>query len=132
MKCFLTEFHFLQFQIWPKIHFWSGKKLKTAKNAISRRRKKLICLISRDFWLDFFKFSGPLCIYYLYYSNFSTSDQGTQMARAEENSKIFKRCSIWKIVSIFFESDSIMYILGISSLTFSFVSMFDVNTTLVF
>ena len=44
---FLTKFHFLQFQKWPKINFWTGKKFKTAKNAISR--KKLIYLISRVF-----------------------------------------------------------------------------------
>ena len=36
-KIFLTKFHFLQFQKWPKINFWTGKKFKTAKNAISRK-----------------------------------------------------------------------------------------------
>ena len=35
-KTFLTKFHFLQFQKWPKINFCTGKKFKTAKNAISR------------------------------------------------------------------------------------------------
>ena len=34
----LTKFHFLQFQKWPKINFGTGKKLKTAKNAISRKK----------------------------------------------------------------------------------------------
>ena len=54
----LAKFHFLQFQKWPKINFWIGKKFETAKNAISR--KKMIYLISRVFCLNFFKFSGPL------------------------------------------------------------------------
>ena len=35
-KIFLTKFHFLPFQKWPKINFCTGKKFKTAKNAISR------------------------------------------------------------------------------------------------
>ena len=34
----LTKFHFLQFQKWPKINFWTGKKFKTAKSAISRKK----------------------------------------------------------------------------------------------
>ena len=46
-KKFLTKFHFLPFRKWPKINFWTGKKFKTARNAISR--KKLIYLISRIF-----------------------------------------------------------------------------------
>ena len=33
---FLTKFHFLQFQKWPKFNFWTGKKFNTAKKAISR------------------------------------------------------------------------------------------------
>ena len=32
----LTKIHYLPFQKWPKINFWTGKKFKTAKNAISR------------------------------------------------------------------------------------------------
>ena len=32
----MTKFHFLQFQKWPKSNFWTGKKFKTAKNAIWR------------------------------------------------------------------------------------------------
>ena len=35
-KFFLTKFHFLTFQKWPKINFWTGKKFKTAKNATSQ------------------------------------------------------------------------------------------------
>ena len=35
---FLAKFHFLQFQKWQKINFWTGKKFKTAKNAISQKR----------------------------------------------------------------------------------------------
>ena len=41
-KNFLTKFHFLQFQKWPKINFWTGKKFKTAKNAISRKKIKIL------------------------------------------------------------------------------------------
>ena len=37
-KNFLTKIHFLQFQKWPKINFCTGKKFKTAKNAISRKK----------------------------------------------------------------------------------------------
>ena len=33
-----SKFHFLQFQKWPKINFWTGEKLKTATNAISRKK----------------------------------------------------------------------------------------------
>ena len=58
-KFFLTKFHFLPFQKWPKINFWTGKKFKTAKNVISRKMF-LIYLISRVFCLDFFKVSGLL------------------------------------------------------------------------
>ena len=36
-KLFLTKFHFLQSQKWPKINFWTLKKFKTAKNAISHK-----------------------------------------------------------------------------------------------
>ena len=55
-KNILTKFHFLQFQKWPKIDFWTGK---TAKNAISR--KKIWFIWFHEFFcLDFFKFSGPL------------------------------------------------------------------------
>ena len=55
MSFILTKFHFLQFQKWPKINFWTGKKCKTAKNAISRKTF-LIYLISRGFfaWSFFF------------------------------------------------------------------------------
>ena len=38
MKIILTKFHFWLFQKWPKINFWIGKMLKTAKNAISRKK----------------------------------------------------------------------------------------------
>ena len=51
----------MQFQKWPKINFWTGKKFKTARNAISRNFLFLFYLISRVFFLDFYKFSGPLC-----------------------------------------------------------------------
>ena len=61
----MTKFHFLQFQKWSKINFWTGKKFKTARNAISRRRKK-IYLISRVFFcLDFFKIIWPTAVRYL-------------------------------------------------------------------
>ena len=32
---FFTKLHFLQFQKWPKMNFWTGKKFK---NAISRKK----------------------------------------------------------------------------------------------
>ena len=32
----MNEFHFLQFQKWPKINFWTEKKFKTVKNTISQ------------------------------------------------------------------------------------------------
>ena len=54
----MSQFHFLQFQKWPKINFLTGENCQkcnfTKKNFISY-------LISRVFCLDFFKFSGPLC-----------------------------------------------------------------------
>ena len=56
----LTKFHFLQFQKWPKINFWTGKKFKTAENAISRKKFFDFFDFSSLFCLDFFKFSGPL------------------------------------------------------------------------
>ena len=53
----------MQFQNW---NFWTGKKFKTAKNAISRR-KKIFIWFHEFFCLDFFKFSDPrkktLCSY---------------------------------------------------------------------
>ena len=39
-KNILTKFHFLQFQKWPNIYFWTGKKFKTAKNAVFHIKKK--------------------------------------------------------------------------------------------
>ena len=56
-KIFLTKINFLQFQKWPKINFWTGKKFKTAVS----RKKFLIYLISRVSCLAIFKFSGLLC-----------------------------------------------------------------------
>ena len=35
-KFFWTKFHFLLFQKWPEINFWTRKVLKLVKNAISR------------------------------------------------------------------------------------------------
>ena len=49
----------MQFQNWPKINFWTGKKFKTAKNAISHKKIDLFDFMS-FFGLDFFKFSGLL------------------------------------------------------------------------
>ena len=57
----LTKFHFLYFQKWPKINFWTRKKFKTAKNAISRKTFFDLFDFTSFFWMDFFKFSGPLC-----------------------------------------------------------------------
>ena len=55
-----VKFYFLQFQKWPKINFWTGKKFKTAKNAVSRNNFWIIFWFHKFFSLDFFKFSGPL------------------------------------------------------------------------
>ena len=35
-RIFFAKFHFLQ--NWPKINFWTGKKFKIAKNAISQKK----------------------------------------------------------------------------------------------
>ena len=53
---FLAKFHFLQFQKWPKINFWTVKKFK---NTISRKKNWFIWFYE-FFCLDFFKFSGLL------------------------------------------------------------------------
>ena len=58
---FLTKVHFLQFQKWPKIIFWTRKKFKTAWNAISRKTF-LIYLISRVFSPGLFKIFWPTVI----------------------------------------------------------------------
>ena len=74
---FLTEFHFLHFQKWPKIYFWNRKKCKTARNAISRK-KKLIYSISRVFCLNFLKIFccalwASQTSLYIFVTNFSGS-----------------------------------------------------------
>ena len=52
----MANFHFLQFQKWPKINFWTGKKFKNYQKC-NFTKKKLIYLISRVFlpglFLDF-------------------------------------------------------------------------------
>ena len=53
-KIFLTKFHFFQFPKWPKISFWTGKNIKTAKIFF------WFIWFHKFFYLDFFKFSGPL------------------------------------------------------------------------
>ena len=52
----LTKFHFLQFQKWPKINFWTGKKFETAKNAISRKN-----------FFDLFDFTSFFAWTFLYF-----------------------------------------------------------------
>ena len=47
----------MQFQKWPKIHFWTGKKFKTTKNAISRKKFYLIYY----FALTFLNFLAHQC-----------------------------------------------------------------------
>ena len=63
-KKFLTEFHFLRFQKWPKINFWTGKTTKKCNFT-----KIIFWLIwfHEFFCLDFFKFSGPLWINYYFF-----------------------------------------------------------------
>ena len=43
----MTKFHFLQFQIWLKINFWTGK---TAKTVISHTKKYLFDFMSFFAW----------------------------------------------------------------------------------
>ena len=49
-------FHFLKFQKWSKINFWNGKKFKTARNAISRKKKRFIWFHEFFFAWTFFNF----------------------------------------------------------------------------
>ena len=62
-EIFLAKFYFLQFQEWPKIHFWTGKKFKTAKNAISWK-KVLISLFHNFFVWTFLNFLAR-CAWFL-------------------------------------------------------------------
>ena len=50
----------MPFQKWPKINFWTGKMFR---NATFFLLEEIDLLISRVFWVDFFKFSGPLFVY---------------------------------------------------------------------
>ena len=53
----------MQFQKWPEINFWiGGKRFKTAKNAISRKKIFDLFDFTSFFRLVFFKFSVPLWI----------------------------------------------------------------------
>ena len=73
---FLTKFHFLPFQNWPKINFWTGKKFQTAKNAISRKKFFFWFIWFHEvFCLDFFKFSASLwcCRYIILTDSASTT-----------------------------------------------------------
>ena len=58
-KKFFEHTHLLPFQKWAKINFWTGKKFKTARNAISLERKNLIYLISRVFMHGLFEIFWP-------------------------------------------------------------------------
>ena len=60
----LTKFHFLQFQKWPKINFWTRRSLKLSKMQFHESNLWFIWF-HEFFCLDFFKFSGPLCNTYL-------------------------------------------------------------------
>ena len=51
-----AKLHFLQFRKWPKINFWTGKKFKTAKNAISRKNFFWFIWFYEFFCLDFLNF----------------------------------------------------------------------------
>ena len=54
----INQFHFLQFQKWPKINFWTGKKFKTAKNAISHKKNFF-------YLFDFTRFFSCTCLNFL-------------------------------------------------------------------
>ena len=62
---FLTKFHFLQFQKWLKNNFWTGKKFKTAKNAISRKKMDLFDFTSFFAWtfLNFLSHCGAVVVH---------------------------------------------------------------------
>ena len=51
---FDKKIRFLQFQKWPKINVWTGKKFKTARNTISRKIKKWFVWFREFLCLDFF------------------------------------------------------------------------------
>ena len=57
---FLTKFYFLQFQKWPKLNFWTGKKFKNCHKCNFTKKFILFIWFHKFFCLDFFKFSGPL------------------------------------------------------------------------
>ena len=61
---FPPKFNFLLFQKWPKINFWTGKKFKTAKNAISQKKIDLFDFTSFLAWtfLNFLAHYVPLYI----------------------------------------------------------------------
>ena len=59
----MTKFHFLQFQKWPKINFWTENKFNIAKNAISHKKFFLIYLISRPFYAKTFLIFWPAVNY---------------------------------------------------------------------
>ena len=55
-----AKFHFLQFQKWPKINFWTEKNFKTAKNAISRKKISMYIWFHEFFCLEFLNFQQHL------------------------------------------------------------------------
>ena len=59
-KIFLTKFHFLQFEKWPKINFWTGK---TTKNAISWKKNFLFIWFHKCFFAWTFLNFLALCVY---------------------------------------------------------------------
>ena len=74
-KNFLTKIHFLRFQKWPKINFWTEKKFKTEyfpwklkfylifmENIQKNFFVKLIYLIARDFWYWLFLIFWPTVV----------------------------------------------------------------------
>ena len=92
----LTKFHFLQFQKWPKINFWTEKKFEKLPK-MQFHEKFLIYLISRVFLPGLFLFSGPLCKTSQWYNKLMTLMQfvlwGINVLTNKGSSQI-KYCSL--------------------------------------
>ena len=62
LNFFLAKFHFLKFQKWPKINFWTGKSLKLAKMQFHdffylifmENIEKFFCEIDLSYFIEFF------------------------------------------------------------------------------
>ena len=63
----------MQFQKWPKVNFWTGKKFKIARNAISQTRKIWFIWFHEFFFLpELFKIFWPAVICMKCYGTFNS------------------------------------------------------------